>query len=153
TAVEFYGFLIEFPDFEPTVLLRFLGVNTYDSCKQALRLGAPGFVIPYAFIANESLIYWSWETLVAFPVVLAGTVGLIVATIGFDGARELSAPARGLYIAATFCAMFGSIVHVAVQIAAAVVIVGVLAHARYVVGYDLPTDPEAESRPDASTLD
>ncbi|RZH69197.1 TRAP transporter permease [Natrinema altunense] len=132
---------------------RIAGANFLDSCKQALRLGAPGFVIPYAFIANESLIYWSRETLIAFPVVLAGTVGLIVATIGFDGARELSAPARGLYIAATLCAMFGSIVHVGVQIVAAAAIVGVLAHARYVVGYDRPTDTEAGSHPDTSTLD
>ncbi len=51
------------------------------SCVQSLRLGAPGFVIPYAFVANNSLIEWSGETVIAFPVVLAGTIGLIVATV------------------------------------------------------------------------
>ncbi|QCS43963.1 TRAP transporter fused permease subunit [Natrinema versiforme] len=119
---------------------RIAGASFMRSCQQALRLGAPGFVIPYAFIANDSLIYWSSETLIAFPVVLAGTVALIVATIGFDGARDLSVPVRGLYIAAAFCAMFGSLVHVAVQIVAAAAIIGVLLHARFVVGYEMPTE-------------
>ncbi|AGB33292.1 TRAP transporter, 4TM/12TM fusion protein [Natrinema pellirubrum DSM 15624] len=123
------------------------------SCLQALKLGAPGFVIPYAFITNNSLIEWSQATLVAFPVVLAGTVGLIVATIGFDGARDLSAPVRALFIVAALGAMFGSIVHVAVQLVAAAAIVAALLHARYVVGYDLPNDTGTESGVDPTTLD
>ncbi|ELY89438.1 TRAP transporter permease [Natrialba taiwanensis] len=119
------------------------------SCQQALRLGAPGFVIPYAFITNSSLIDWSGETLIAFPVVLAGTIGLIVATVGFDGARDLSVPARGLYVVAALCAMFGSIVHVAIQIVAAAAIVGVLLHARLVVGYEMPAETDTDTNADA----
>ncbi|MGQ3412511.1 TRAP transporter permease [Natrinema sp. LN54] len=121
------------------------------SCLQALKLGAPGFVIPYAFITNNSLIYWSSETLIAFPVVLAGTVGLIVATVGFDGARDLSIPIRGLYVIAALCAMFGSIVHVAVQIVPAAAIVGVLLHARFVVGYEMPAESGSDSGIDTSS--
>ncbi|OAQ53439.1 hypothetical protein HTG_08135 [Natrinema mahii] len=132
---------------------RIAGAGFLQSAKQALRLGAPGFVIPYAFIANESLIYWSSETLVAFPVVLAGTVALIVATIGFDGARDLSAPVRAVFVIAAAGAMFGSIVHVAIQLVAAAAIVAALLHARYVVGYDLPNDTGTESGVDPTTLD
>ncbi|WP_246998226.1 TRAP transporter permease [Halosolutus gelatinilyticus] len=130
---------------------RIAGASFMRSCVQSLRLGAPGFIIPYAFVANNSLIYWSAETLVAFPLVLAGTVGLIVATVGFDGARPLSYPVRGLYVLAALCAMFGSSVHVGVQVFAAVAIVAVLLHARFVVGYDRPVD--AESGVEPSTVD
>ncbi|ELY84300.1 TRAP transporter permease [Natrinema altunense] len=121
------------------------------SCVQSLRLGAPGFVIPYAFVANNSLIEWSGETVIAFPVVLAGTIGLIVATVGFDGARDLSSPARALYVVAALCAMFGSIVHVAVQLVAAASIIGVLLHARFVVGYEISAETDAGV--ETSTLD
>ncbi|SEQ91166.1 TRAP transporter permease [Natrinema salaciae] len=131
---------------------RIADASFLQSCKQALRLGAPGFVIPYAFIANDSLIYWSSETLLAFPAVLAGTVGLIVATIGFDGARDLSAPVRALYIIAALGAMFGPIVHVAVQIVAAAAIVATLLHARFVIGYELPSGSDTDSEVEA-TLD
>ncbi|MFA9503214.1 TRAP transporter permease [Natrinema sp. H-ect1] len=132
---------------------RIAGASFLQSCKQALRLGAPGFVIPYAFIANESLIYWSSETLLAFPVVLAGTVGLIVTTIGFDGAQSLSAITRALYLVLALIAMFGSIVHIAIQLVAAAAIVAALLHARYVVGYDLPNNTGTESGMDPTTLD
>ncbi|QFU84409.1 TRAP transporter permease [Natronorubrum aibiense] len=116
---------------------RIAGSSFMGSCVQALRLGAPGFVIPFAFVTNNSLIYWSQATLVAFPAVLAGTVGFIVATIGFDGARDLSYPIRGIYVIAAFGAMFGSVAHIGVQIAASVAIIGALVHARVIVGYDI----------------
>ena len=126
---------------------RIAGTSFVRACVQALRIGAPGFIIPFAFVTNNSLIYWSQETLVAFPVVLAGTVGLIVATIGFDGARELSVPVRGLFVAAACGAMFGSLVGVWLQVVAAAVIVGPLVYAKVVVGYDTDrqADPESAS--------
>jgi TRAP-type uncharacterized transport system fused permease subunit len=112
------------------------------SCVQALRLGAPGFVIPFAFVANNELIQWTSTTAFAFPVVLAGTIALIVATTGFDGAKALSAPIRLVYIAAGFAAMFGSVigdgmVGMGVQALAAVLVVLSLVRARYLVGYDV----------------
>ncbi|WP_049922514.1 TRAP transporter permease [Halopiger djelfimassiliensis] len=128
---------------------RIAGASFIRSCVQSLRLGAPGFVIPYAFVANNSLIYWSGETLLAFPVVMAGTVGLIVATVGFDGARDLSVPVRGLYAVASLCAMFGSVVHVGLQVVAAALVVAALGHARYVVGYEVAEQPDL----DAATVD
>ncbi|ELY58682.1 TRAP-type transport system permease protein [Natronolimnohabitans innermongolicus JCM 12255] len=127
---------------------------------QALRIGAPGFVIPFAFIANDSLIYWSFpETLLAFPLVLAGTIALVVSTIGFDGAHSLSLPARGLYLVAAFAAMFGAttltplltvtpLLDLAVQLAGGLLIAGALGYANVVVGYDPetsgPTEPSYE---------
>jgi TRAP transporter 4TM/12TM fusion protein len=128
------------------------------SCKQALRLGAPGFVIPFTFVANNTLIQWSSgsagvyfldSTPLAFVFVLSGTVGLIVATIGFDGADDLSAPMRVLYLAVGSVAMFGSLapepVGYLLQVVAAGAIFAMLLRARYVVGYDLERarDPTA----------
>ncbi|WP_081655495.1 TRAP transporter permease [Halopiger goleimassiliensis] len=120
---------------------RIAGTSFMSACVQALRIGAPGFVIPFAFVANNSLIEWSTMTLFAFPVVLAGTIGLIVATVGFDGARTLSAPMRLFYVGAGFAAMFGSLAGgtagMVVQAVAAVAIIALLVRARYLVGYDL----------------
>ncbi|MFC6719303.1 TRAP transporter permease [Natrialbaceae archaeon GCM10025810] len=127
---------------------RLAGASFTKTAVQALKLGAPGFVIPYAFVANNSLISWSQETLVAFPVVLAGTVGLIVATVGFDGARDLSPAWRIGYVAVSLAAMFGSIGHVAIQVAAAAIIVAGLGYANVVVGYD--ADARRRAEPSAS---
>ncbi|ARS91841.1 C4-dicarboxylate ABC transporter permease [Natrarchaeobaculum aegyptiacum] len=117
------------------------GASFTRSCVQAMRIGAPGFVIPFAFVTNNSLIYWSFpETLIAFPVVLAGTAGLVVATVGFDGARTLSVPWRAAYGTLAFVAMFGSIVHVGVQVVGAAIIVAGLVYATMVVGYEFDRD-------------
>lgn len=120
---------------------RIAGTSFMTACVQALRIGAPGFVIPFAFVANNSLIEWTSTTAFAFPVVLAGTIGLIVATVGFDGARELSMPVRTFYVVAGFAAMFGSIVNgtvgMGIQAVAAATIFLLLLRARYLVGYDL----------------
>jgi TRAP transporter 4TM/12TM fusion protein len=123
---------------------RIAGTSFMKACLQALRIGAPGFVIPFAFVANNSLIYWSTETLVAFPLVLFGTVGLIVATVGFDGAHDLGYPARVGYAAAAFAAMFGSLGHVGVQVAGAGIVAAGLAYANLVVGYNAGSRPETE---------
>ncbi|ELY43765.1 TRAP transporter permease [Natronorubrum tibetense] len=120
---------------------RIAGTSFMTACVQALRIGAPGFVIPFAFVANNSLIQWTSMTVFAFPVVLAGTIGLIVATVGFDGAQDLSLPVRAFYVVAGFAAMFGSVVGgtvgMAIQAAAAATIFLLLLRARYLVGYDV----------------
>jgi TRAP-type uncharacterized transport system fused permease subunit len=114
------------------------------SCKQALRIGAPGFVIPFAFVANDSIIQWQYivsdaraaggsallEALVQpilfeLGVVLVGTVALVVATVGYDGIQRLPWPHRIGYIAVASVAMFAPMN--AVQFAAAAFGVVVLA--------------------------
>ena len=122
------------------------GASFPRACVQALRIGAPGFVIPFAFVTNNSLIYWSFpETLIAFPLVLAGTVGLVVATIGFDGAHDLSYPFRGIYVVAAFGAMFGSVFHLAIQLAGAGIIIAGLVYAIVIVGYTHESDVPASA--------
>ena len=101
------------------------GADFLRSCKQALRIGAPGFFIPFAFVANDSIILWSFpETLLAVFVVLAGTVSLVVATVGYDGAQDIGWPHRVVYLALTFGAMFAP--QRVVQLGAMTLIVAVL---------------------------
>ncbi|OLZ42107.1 C4-dicarboxylate ABC transporter permease [Natrinema saccharevitans] len=118
------------------------------SCVQALRIGAPGFVIPFAFITNNSLIYWSIpETIIALPLVLAGTTALVVVTVGFDGAHWLSVPARVLYLVAALAAMFGGAfiaplltttptIDLGIQLVGGLAIFAGLGYANLVAGYD-----------------
>ncbi|WP_049892050.1 TRAP transporter permease [Natronococcus amylolyticus] len=123
---------------------RIAGTSFMKACLQALRIGAPGFVVPFAFVANNSLIYWSTETIVAFPLVLLGTIGLVVATVGFDGAHDLSYPIRASYVAASFAAMFGSLGHVGIQLTGAGLVAAGLGYANLVVGYNAEARRGAE---------
>ena len=123
---------------------RIAGTSFMKACLQALRIGAPGFVVPFAFVANNSLIYWSTETIVAFPLVLLGTIGLVVATVGFDGAHDLSYPIRAGYVAASFAAMFGSLGHVGIQLTGAGLVAAGLGYANLVVGYNAEARRGAE---------
>jgi TRAP transporter 4TM/12TM fusion protein len=67
---------------------------------QALRIGAPGFFIPFAFVTNPSLIFWSLpETPIHAVIVFVGVVALVAATTGFDGRHDLGVPHRGAYLA------------------------------------------------------
>jgi TRAP transporter 4TM/12TM fusion protein len=86
---------------------RIADADFLQSSKQALRIGAPGFVIPFAFVANDGIIVWSSSTPLDLLVVLAGTVAVVVATVGYDGASDLGWPHRIAYIAVAGGAMFG----------------------------------------------
>ena len=102
------------------------GSDFLQSCKQALRIGAPGFVIPFAFVANRGIIHWSMpETPLALIVTLAGTVGLVIATVGFDGELDIGWPHRVFYVALAGGAMFAP--QRTVQLAATALIVAALA--------------------------
>ena len=86
---------------------RIADADFLQSSKQALRIGAPGFVIPFAFVANDGIIVWSSSTPLDLLVVLAGTVAVVVATVGYDGASDLGWPHRIAYVAVAGGAMFG----------------------------------------------
>jgi len=94
-----------FGDHTPVAIAVAIGSKIADasfltSSKQALRIGAPGFVIPFAFVTNDSLLYWSFpETIVAACLVFVSIASLTVATTGFNGQRTISLPHRGLYLA------------------------------------------------------
>jgi len=86
---------------------RISGAGFVAASKQALRIGAAGFVIPFAFITNRGLILWSFpETLYALAVVLVGVLALTVATTGYDGQRTLSLPVRAAYVAFAALALY-----------------------------------------------
>ncbi|MFC6835943.1 TRAP transporter permease [Halomarina ordinaria] len=75
--------------------------------KQAMRLGAAGFFIPFAFVTNESLIIWSFPaTPIHAAVVAIGVVALVAATIGYDGANTLGGAPRLAYLALAVGALY-----------------------------------------------
>jgi TRAP transporter 4TM/12TM fusion protein len=75
--------------------------------KQALRVGAPGFLIPFAFVTNRSLIFWSFPaTLLHAGIVLVGVVALVAATIGYDGKHDLGLRHRTAYLALSAVALY-----------------------------------------------
>ena len=101
------------------------GSDFLRSCKQALRIGAPGFFIPFAFVANDSIILWSFpETLLALVVVLAGTVALVVSTVGYDGVQDIGWPHRVVYLGLAGVAMYAP--QRTIQLAAMGIIVAAL---------------------------
>jgi len=84
------------------------GSNFLQSCKHAIRIGLPGFIVPYAFVANESIIYWSVpNTVLSTLFVSVGIVALVLAVIGYDGHGEINIITRLLFIVAAVAAFFG----------------------------------------------
>ncbi|WP_335999046.1 TRAP transporter permease [Halorientalis halophila] len=77
------------------------------SAKQSLRIGAAGFLIPFALVVNDSLVNWSLTgTPVSAFCVFVGVVALTATTIGFDGRHVLGLPHRAAYLALSLTAMF-----------------------------------------------
>jgi TRAP transporter 4TM/12TM fusion protein len=78
------------------------------SAKQALRIGAAGFLIPFALVANNSLVTWTLTgTPVALACVFVGVVALTAVTIGYDGRHVLGIPHRLVYLLLSLGALFG----------------------------------------------
>lgn len=75
--------------------------------KQALRIGAAGFLIPFAFVTNEALIFWSFPaTVLAAVAVFVGVLLLSVAAIGYDGVKDLPPSVRVGYLALSVTALY-----------------------------------------------
>jgi TRAP transporter 4TM/12TM fusion protein len=109
---------------------RIADANFMQTGKQALRIGAPGFLIPFAFIANPSLIDWSLSaTPIHAAIVLVGVVALVTATTGYDGRVVLGAVPRVGYLALSFGALYAPMTMV--QAAAALLALGGLAMAQF----------------------
>jgi TRAP-type uncharacterized transport system fused permease subunit len=98
------------------------GSNFLKSCVQALRIGSPGFVVPFAFISNEHLIHWEFPyTLIESVIVFLSIIALLVAILGYDGRSSLGYLSRIGFSALAFVAMFAPML--SVQVGAAVVLV------------------------------
>ena len=102
-----------------------------ETAKQSVRIATPGFLIPFVFIANQSLIYWqSPVTLLMFLSVIVAVVGICMAMYAFDGRNHLSAVVRGLYFALAILIMFGTYAGIFesyyYQVGAAAVLLGII---------------------------
>jgi TRAP transporter 4TM/12TM fusion protein len=75
--------------------------------KQALRIGAPGFLIPFAFVSNGSLIVWSLPaTPIHVAIVFVGVTALVAATTGYDGTHVLGWGHRTAYFGLSLVALY-----------------------------------------------
>jgi TRAP transporter 4TM/12TM fusion protein len=105
------------------------GGNFWRTAKKSLVLAAPLFVLPYIFVVNDSLLFWSVpETPVAFLVVGTGLVGFATTLVNYL-AGPLRIPSRiGLFVASTG-AVFAPLLPVTmvVQAVAVPAVVGLLA--------------------------
>jgi len=50
---------------------------------EAMKVGIPGFILPYSFVIHPSLLQWSPETIPAFGLVLLGLVGMTATVQGY----------------------------------------------------------------------
>ncbi|AQL44251.1 hypothetical protein BV210_16695 [Halorientalis sp. IM1011] len=98
------------------------------AAKQAMKIGAAGFLIPYALVVNDSLVNWTLTgTPIAVFCVFVGVIALTAVTIGFDGRHVLGIPHRAVYLLLASTALFapaltgyvGASVATLLQIAAA----------------------------------
>lgn len=98
-----------------------------ETAAEALKIGFPMFLLPYAFVYNDALLHPGVSTLVAFCVVLVAFLAISAGMAGkVPGYQRLSVPLRTLFLAAGFIAMF--INGVAIQAAIAIVILAALAY-------------------------
>lgn len=90
------------------------GSDFWNTSIEALKIGFPMFLLPFAFVANEALLYPAMMTVVMFTIVLIGFVAL---SIGLTGRvrEEVSLPARVAFIVLGFAAIFANVL--ALQIA------------------------------------
>ena len=84
------------------------GADFLETAIESIRLGGPTFLIPFVFVYNPSLIFWSFpETLIA---VVVQSIGLIVAlsvSMGVEFGRRLSWIERVLRAALFLVIAFG----------------------------------------------
>lgn len=70
-----------------------------ETAKTTLVMGGPVFVIPFLFIAQPSLIYWTYPDVIFNSLLAAiGIVTLIFALTGTNGRTSFSLPERGLLV-------------------------------------------------------
>lgn len=95
----------------------------WETAVEALKIGFPMFLLPFAFYANEALLYPSTMTPIVFVIVFLGFIGL---SIGFTGRvrNEINTLLRPVFVVMGVAALFASLL--AVQIAFALAIVGSL---------------------------
>lgn len=66
------------------------------TCIKAIPLALPGFIVPFVFIYNPSIIAWNATTPIVFLSMLVGIVLLIISVLGYLFAADYSVPSRGV---------------------------------------------------------
>ncbi|WP_254537999.1 TRAP transporter permease [Halomarina litorea] len=108
---------------------RIANANFMQTGFQALRIGAPGFLIPFALVANPSLVYWELPATPIYTVIVfVGVVALVTATTAYDGTHELGWGHRIAYFTLSVAALYAPML--VVQAAAALLAVAGLALAQ-----------------------
>lgn len=84
------------------------GGNFWRTAKKSLVIGGPLFVLPYAFVVNDSLLYWSAKTPVTLLVLGVAFVGGAVALVNYLSGR-LALPIRAGLVAGSLVITFAPV--------------------------------------------
>lgn len=87
------------------------------TCIKAIPLAIPGFIVPFVFVYNPSIIAWNATTPIVFLSMLIGIVLLSVATLGYLFADDFSAPERVLMALVAGTILFAPIFSLQVALA------------------------------------
>ena len=98
------------------------GSEFWETAWEALKIGFPMFLLPFAFLFNDALLYPSLMTPLAFTLVL---IGFIAVSIGLTGQLrgEISLPLRLGFIALGLAVVFAPVVLLQAGIAALAILV------------------------------
>lgn len=65
------------------------------TCKEAVKLALPIYLLPYAFVVHPNLVVWDANTPLTFGLVFLGLLGTILGVTGYPD-HDLPLPARGV---------------------------------------------------------
>ncbi|MDJ1434375.1 TRAP transporter fused permease subunit [Halostagnicola sp. A-GB9-2] len=115
TAHMFVFYFALYASFTPpvgpsTIIAAKLAEASYlETAKQSMRLAFPGFLIPFVFIANDSLIYWETPvTILLLLTTVICVIGLCMSMFAFDGRNHLSSIHRIVFLGLSLLGMFGT---------------------------------------------
>lgn len=64
-----------------------------ETCREAIKLAVPIYLLPFAFVIHKNLLVWNAATLVTFLMVFVGLLSAIVSVVGHP-TRRVSFPIR-----------------------------------------------------------
>ncbi|MFC6907043.1 TRAP transporter fused permease subunit [Halalkalicoccus tibetensis] len=101
------------------------GSGFWETAIESLKIGFPMFLLPYAFLFNQSLLYPSLMTIPVFAIVLVAFVAMSIALSG-NIREKISLPARAGFLVVGFTALF--VPHLIAQIGFAALCVGLVVY-------------------------
>lgn len=82
-----------------------------ETAKQCMRLAVPGFLVPFIFVTNDSMIYWEFpDTIYVLVISVIAIVAICIALFGHDGRHTVGKSLAGLYLLLAFFSLFGTAV-------------------------------------------